>query len=39
MIPRRILDQDVIGLNLAPGTFQQQLEPGPTLLLFLRHFG
>ena len=35
------LDAPVRGVNLAPGTLRDQLEreEGPTLLVFLRHFG
>jgi len=33
------LDQDVSGRNLAPGSLAAQLQPSPTLLVFLRHFG
>jgi hypothetical protein len=29
----------VAGLNLAPGTFADQLGGRPTLLVFLRHLG
>jgi len=33
------LDHPVSGRNLAPGPLADQLQPSPTLLLFLRHFG
>jgi hypothetical protein len=38
-LPRQILDSPVRGRNLASGPFGAQLGPGPTLLVFLRHFG
>lgn len=38
-IPADVLARAVEGLNLAPGTFGDQLSDGPTLLVFLRHFG
>lgn len=34
-----IWQQPVDGLNLRPGTLANQLSDGPTLLVFLRHFG
>jgi hypothetical protein len=34
-----ILDRLVYGRNLVPGLFRDQLEGGPTLVVFLRHFG
>jgi len=33
------LDQSVIGQGLQPGTLRDQLLPGRTLLVFLRHNG
>lgn len=38
-IPAEILDMPVSGLNLRPGALRDQLGAGPTLLVFLRHFG
>ncbi len=38
-IPQEILDLPAEGVNLAPGTVQDQLGPGKTLLVFLRHTG
>ncbi len=37
-LPDPLLDRPVEGLNLAPGGLRDQLD-GPTLLVFLRHFG
>lgn len=34
-----LLARPVEGRHLAPGPLAAQLRPGPTLLLFLRHFG
>lgn len=34
-----VLKRSVTGVNLAPGTLSDQLGAGPTLLVFLRHFG
>ncbi len=34
-----LLDTLVTGVNLRPGTLRDQLGPGRTLLVFLRHFG
>ncbi len=33
------LDTPVAGPNIRPGTLRDQLGAGPTLLVFLRHFG
>lgn len=33
------LDQPVVGQGLQPGTLRDQLAPGRTLLVFLRHNG
>ena len=33
-----VLDRAVEGRHLRPGTLREQLD-GPTLLVFLRHFG
>lgn len=38
-IPDEVLDAPVAGVNLMPGTLRDQLGEGPTLLVFLRHFG
>jgi hypothetical protein len=38
-IDRAILDAEVEGVNLRPGTLRDQLDGEPTLLYFLRHFG
>ena len=38
-IPEAVLDEAVVGANLLPGTLRDQLGPGPTLLVFLRHLG
>ena len=38
-IPDAVLDTELTGLNLKAGTLREQLEGGPTLLVFLRHFG
>lgn len=38
-IPDAVLDEPVLGVNLVPGTLRDQLGPGPTLLVFLRHLG
>jgi hypothetical protein len=38
-IPDHILKEPVAGVNLAPGPLGDQLGDGPTLLVFLRHFG
>lgn len=38
-IPEEVLKQLVSGVNLVPGTLADQLGPGLTLLVFLRHFG
>lgn len=34
-----LLARSVAGRHLADGPLAAQLRPGPTLLLFLRHFG
>lgn len=34
-----LLDRPVVGVNLVPGRLRDQLADGPTLLVFLRHFG
>ena len=34
-----ILDAEVEGVNLRPGSLRDQLGTAPTLLYFLRHFG
>ncbi|MEM8532680.1 MAG: hypothetical protein AAGF95_17680 [Chloroflexota bacterium] len=34
-----ILQSPVDGLNLQPGSLQEQLGTTPTLVVFLRHFG
>lgn len=34
-----LLDRFVAGVNLMPGSLRDQLGAGPTLLVFLRHFG
>lgn len=38
-IPPEVLDAQVTGVNLMPGTLRDQLGDAPTLLVFLRHFG
>lgn len=38
-IDSEIWQQPVQGVNLQPGTLADQLQPGPNLLVFLRHFG
>ncbi|MGN6561692.1 MAG: hypothetical protein ACTHMJ_01330 [Thermomicrobiales bacterium] len=38
-IPEGMLALPVSGVNLAPGTFGEQIGDQPTLLVFLRHFG
>jgi hypothetical protein len=38
-IPDEVLDRPVNGINLIPGPLRDQLVEGPTLLVFLRHFG
>jgi hypothetical protein len=38
-IPDAVLDRSVVGVNLVPGRLRDQLQDGPTLLVFLRHFG
>ena len=38
-LPPAILGMPVTGVNLAPGTLEDQLGREPTLLVFLRHFG
>jgi hypothetical protein len=38
-IPDATLDLRVTGVHLVPGTLRDQLEGGPQLLVFLRHFG
>ena len=38
-IPPEVLEEPVSGQNLKPGTFADQLQGGPTLLVFLRYFG
>ncbi|MFP4322626.1 MAG: SelL-related redox protein [Anaerolineales bacterium] len=38
-IPTAVLDTPVEGVNLTIGTLRDQLSNGPTLLVFLRHFG
>jgi hypothetical protein len=38
-IPEDVLDAQVTGVNLMPGTLRDQLGDGTTLLVFLRHFG
>jgi hypothetical protein len=38
-LPAGVLDRPVEGTNLQPGTLADQLGPGDTLLVFLRHFG
>ncbi len=38
-IEDKTLESLVSGVNLAPGTFGDQLSAGPTLLVFLRFFG
>ncbi len=38
-IEDKTLESPVSGVNLAPGSFSDQLSDGPTLLVFLRFFG
>ncbi|MFN8498950.1 MAG: hypothetical protein U0641_13960 [Anaerolineae bacterium] len=39
-LPDTVLQSHVSGLNIAPGTLADQLDPQrPTLLVFLRHYG
>ncbi len=38
-IDGKILDQQVVGVNLPPSTLRDQLGERPVLLVFLRHFG
>ena len=37
-VPATLLDRPVEGMNLVAGPLRDQLD-GPTLLVFLRHFG
>jgi hypothetical protein len=34
-----VIDRPVFGANLRGRTFREELGQGPTLLVFLRHFG
>ena len=38
-IPPEVLEEPVNGQNPKPGTFADQLQGGPMLLVFLRYFG
>jgi hypothetical protein len=38
-IAEQVLNRPVNGVGLAAGTLGDQLDEGPTLLVFLRHFG
>jgi hypothetical protein len=38
-IPAEVLERQVQGVSLRPGTLADQLGEGATLLVFLRHFG
>ena len=38
-IDAKILSLPTVGINLAPGTLDDQLAGGPNLAAFLRHFG
>ena len=38
-INAKLLNSEVNGINLKPGTFADQLGDEPVLLVFLRHFG
>ena len=38
-IPKALLEESVVGVNLVPGTLADQLADGPTLLVFLRQLG
>ena len=38
-IDPQLLDTEIEGVNLQPGTLRDQLGEAPTLLVFLRHFG
>jgi len=38
-IPESLLDRSVTGVNLMPGSLRDQLDAGPTLVVFLRFFG
>jgi hypothetical protein len=38
-IPEQLLEHSVTGLNLAPGSLQDQLGSDLNLIVFLRHFG
>ena len=38
-VPEEALSRVVTGVGLSPGTFADQLRPGTSLLVFLRHFG
>jgi len=38
-IPRAVLDEPVVGVNLRPGTLGDQLGERPSLLVFLRQLG
>jgi hypothetical protein len=38
-IDEAVLQAPVVGQNLRPGALEDQLGEGPTLLVFLRHFG
>ncbi len=38
-IESQTLESPVIRVNLAPGSFRDQLSEGPALLIFLRFFG
>ena len=39
LLRNELLDRPVQGRNLAGSTLAENLEPRPTLLVFLRHFG
>jgi len=38
-LPAEIWDLPVQGINLSSGSLRSQLDKGPQLLVFLRHFG
>ncbi len=39
VIPSKLMQAEVRGVNLRPGTLAEQLGERPVLLVFLRHFG
>jgi hypothetical protein len=39
VIPSKVMQTEVRGVNLRPGALADQLGEQPVLLVFLRHFG